>query len=590
MAEKMVPLRVILSHFLPHVKKYNWTFYISFLGYGISIILGSVIKPLFYREIMDLIVSSGASRVAVADEAIRIVMIVGGLVLVQNIIHRLTDYALVYSQSNIMRELSNYSFAKLQNHSYQFFVNNFQGSLVAKTRRFIRSFEVLQDTITFTFLKVIIQLSGTFIVLFVVAPSVAKFFAVWAVMFVFLMIFLVQKKRKYDLKAAAAESRTTGGLADAITGFLTIKMFASIKNEKKIFEGITDYEEKARRSSWNFNNLIMVIHSIVWLILEVAGLYLVIDSWIKGTVSAGTIMLVQAYFVTIGAVMWDLRSAITNSMRAVSDASEMVEIFEQKPEVLDSEDCEPCRIKDGEIVFDNVSFTYGNKIPIFKDFNLTINSGQKVGLVGLSGSGKTTITKILLRFIDIGSGAITIDGQNISMVKQDELRKTMAYVPQDPVLFHRSLRENIAYARPDASDDEIFDVAIRANAHDFISRLPQGYGTFVGERGVKLSGGERQRIAIARAMLKNAPILILDEATSSLDSFSERHVQEAFARLMDNRTTIAIAHRLSTIKKMDRIIVLNDGVISEEGNHLELMERKGAYYNLWTHQSDGFIS
>ena len=288
--------------------------------------------------------------------------------------------------------------------------------------------------------------------------------------------------------------------------------------------------------------------------------------------------------------MWDLRGAIINSMRAISDASEMVEIFEQKPEILDPEDCEPCRIIGGKIVFDNISFSYGDEISIFKNFNLNIESGQKVGLVGLSGSGKTTITKILLRFIDINGGAVTIDGQNISRIKQSELRNRIAYVPQDPVLFHRSLRENIAYGKPDASDDEIIEVAKKANAHDFISRLPLEYGTFVGERGVKLSGGERQRIAIARAMLKNAPILILDEATSSLDSISEKYVQEAFARLMESRTTIAIAHRLSTIRKMDRIIVIDRGKIVEEGGHDQLINNMGIYHSLWTHQSGGFIS
>ena len=590
MTEKLIPLRVIISYFLPHIRKYKWTFSIVFLGYGISNILGSIVKPLFYRNIMDLIVSAGVGNATVADAVLWLVVVIAVLILIQNIIHRLTDYAMVYSQSKIMRELSNYSFEKLQDHSYQFFVSNFQGSLVAKTRRFIRSFETLQDNITFTFWKVILQLSGMFIVLFMVAPAVAHFFALWSLFFICLMTFLVQKKRKYDLKAAAAESRTTGGLADAITGFMTIKMFASIENEKKIFEEITDKEERARRSSWNFNNLIMIIHSIVWLLLEVVGLYLVVNSWINGSVSAGTIMLVQAYFVTIGAIMWDLRSAITNSMRAISDASEMVEIFEEKPEILDPEDPELCCITEGKIVFDNITFAYGDEMPIFKDFNLTIEPGQKVGLVGLSGSGKTTVTKILLRFIDITGGAVIIDGQNISKIKQNELRSRIAYVPQDPVLFHRPLGENIAYGKPNASDDEIVEVAKRANAHDFISRLPKGYGTFVGERGVKLSGGERQRVAIARAMLKNAPILVLDEATSSLDSLSEKYVQEAFTRLMDNRTTIAIAHRLSTIRKMDRIIVIDMGKIVEEGGHDELICNNGIYHTLWTHQSGGFIS
>ena len=268
MKTKMVPIRLIISYFLPQIKKYKWTFSIVFLGYGISSLLGSIIKPLFYRNIMDVVVSAKGNGAAVADQILWFVMIIAGIIVIQNAIHRMTDYAMVYSQSKILRELSNYAFAKIQGHSYKFFVNNFQGSLVAKTRRFVRSFEILQDNLTFTFWKVAIQLSGIFVVLFTLAPLVARFFALWSLLFICLTIFLVQKKRKYDLRAAAAESMTTGGLADAITGFLNIKMFTSIEKEKEIFGEITDKEELARRSSWNFNNLIMIIHSTIWLFLE----------------------------------------------------------------------------------------------------------------------------------------------------------------------------------------------------------------------------------------------------------------------------------------------------------------------------------
>lgn len=589
MAAKIVPLRLIISYFLPHIQKYKWTFYLVFVGYGISFVLGGIIKPLFYRDIID-VVTSAENRAAAADSVITLVIIVAGVAILQNVIHRLTDYAMVYSQSNIMRELNNYAFAKLQNHSYQFFVNTFQGSLVAKTRRFVRSFEALHDNLAFAFWQAAVQLSGIFIILFMIAPVVAWFFAGWCLFFVCLTAFMVQKKRKYDLQVAAADSKTTGGLADSITGALNIKMFASITREKELFAGITDNEEKVRRFAWNFNNLIMIVHSAVWLVLEIVGLYLVVKFWIDGAVSAGTIVLIQTYFAIIAGIMWNLRSAITNVMRAVSDASEMIEIFERRPEILDPAVLEPCCINEGRIAFDRVSFAYGDGISIFNDFNLVIEPKQKVGLVGPSGAGKTTVTKLLLRFVDVVGGVVLIDGQDITKMAQDELREKIAYVPQDPVLFHRSLRENIAYGRPDASDEEIVEVAKKANAHDFIARFPQGYDTFVGERGVKLSGGERQRIAVARAMLKNAPILILDEATSSLDSLSEKYVQEAFARLMEGRTVIVIAHRLSTIRRMDRIIVLDYGSILEEGKHEELIRKKGMYYNLWVHQSDGFIS
>ena len=564
------------------------TFYICFLGYGVAFILGGIVKPIYYKEIIDVITAASTSS-AVAEKAIQLVMIIGAIILTQQLVHRSTDYAMTYAQSNIMKELTNYAFAKLQGHSYQFFVNNFQGSLVAKARRFVRSFEALHDNIAFAFWQAIIQLSGIFIVLLATKPSLGLFFGVWCLIFIGLTMLLVQKKRKYDLAVAAADSKTTGGLADAITGVLNIKTFASIAREKKIFSDIASKEEKARRSSWNFNNLMLIVQSTLWLTLEVGGMYLVVTFWIKNSVSAGTIILAQTYFFTINGIMWNLRGAITNSMRAISDASEMIEIFEQEPDILDLPNPEPCRIKEGKIVFENATFGYGDNAHVFRNFNLIIEPRQKVGLVGHSGAGKTTITKLLLRFINVVDGQIMIDGQNIAKIRQNDLRSNVSYVPQDPVLFHRTLADNIAYGKPSATAEEIIEVARKANAHEFIASLPQGYNTYVGERGIKLSGGERQRIAIARAMLKDAPILILDEATSSLDSISERQVQEAFARLMENRTTIVIAHRLSTVKKMDRIIVLNEGDVLEEGTHRELLDKKGAYYEFWMHQSDGFI-
>ena len=590
MKGKIVPLMLILSYFLPHINKYKKTFYACFVGYGIAYVLGGIIKPLFYRDIINVI-TSVEENASVAKEIISLVITIGIIILVQNIIHRCTDYAMVYSQSKILRELNNYSFAKLQNHSYQFFVNNFQGSLVAKSRRFVRSFEALHDNMVFAFWQALLQLVGIFVVLFISAPVLGLFFALWSLFFIGLTVYLVQKKRKYDLEVAVADSKTTGGLADAITGALNIKAFASLAREKKIFADITDKEEKVRRFAWNFNNIIMIVHSVVWFILEAGGLYLVVKLWINSSVSGGTIVLAQTYFFTINGIMWNLRSAITSSMRAVSDASEMIEIFERKPDILDSAYPEPCRINEGEIVFDDATFAYGEDSPVvFKGFNLTVKPKEKVGLVGYSGVGKTTMTKLLLRFVELSSGKITIDGQNIANLRQNDLRSNIAYVPQDPILFHRSLGENIAYSKPEATHEEIVKAAVAAHAHEFISNFFRGYETLVGERGVKLSGGERQRIAIARAILADTPILILDEATSSLDSVSENLVQEALGNLMKNRTTIVIAHRLSTIQKMDRIVVLDSNGIIEEGSHHELLLKRGTYYNFWDHQSGGFIS
>jgi ATP-binding cassette subfamily B protein len=275
--------------------------------------------------------------------------------------------------------------------------------------------------------------------------------------------------------------------------------------------------------------------------------------------------------------------------KSFAEANEMSEIFEEKPDILDTTNPESCTISKGELEFKNVNFEYVKDYAVFSNFNLKIKSGEKVGLVGHSGSGKSTIVKMLLRFVDVASGEILIDGQNIMNIRQSDLRRNISYVPQEPILFHRTIRENIAYAKSNATEEEILESAKRAHAHEFILNLPNGYDTLVGERGIKLSGGERQRIAIARTMLKDAPVLMLDEATSSLDSISESYIQDAFNELMKGKTTIVIAHRLSTIQKMDRIIVLDKGKIVEEGTHKELLEIGGVYADLWNHQTGGFL-
>jgi ABC-type multidrug transport system fused ATPase/permease subunit len=278
---------------------------------------------------------------------------------------------------------------------------------------------------------------------------------------------------------------------------------------------------------------------------------------------------------------------------AFGDAHEMTLLFDHVPAILDPDHPQSSQIKKGMIQFANISFSYlpdaNESDALFENFNLTVKPGEKVGLIGPSGGGKTTVTKLLLRFADVQNGAILIDGQDIRDIKQDDLHKSISFVPQEPLLFHRSITENIGYGDPDANKDEVITAAKQAHADDFIESLSNGYDTLVGERGVKLSGGQRQRIALARAMLKKAPILVLDEATSALDSESEHYIQQSLWKLMQNKTAIVIAHRLSTIQKMDRIAVLDNGKIIEEGSHKELLEKNGMYANLWAHQSGGFI-
>jgi ATP-binding cassette subfamily B protein len=324
--------------------------------------------------------------------------------------------------------------------------------------------------------------------------------------------------------------------------------------------------------------------------LQLGVLALLIYFGMEGAAAIGTLLLVQVYITQLISQLWGLSGMTRNIEQALSDANEMTEILGGALEVKDQHDAKKLLVKKGAIAFNDVTFTHdGNDDALFYNFSLQIKAGEKIGLVGKSGSGKTSLTKLLLRFTDIDGGTIEIDGQDIAKVRQADVRSTIAYVPQEPLLFHRTLRENIAYGMPNATESDIIRAAKLAHAHEFVNTLPHGYETMVGERGVKLSGGQRQRIAIARALLKNAPILVLDEATSALDSESEKLIQDALKHLMKGRTTIVIAHRLSTIQNMDRIVVLDNGTILEQGSHAELLKTDGTYASLWKRQSGGFL-
>jgi ATP-binding cassette subfamily B protein len=335
------------------------------------------------------------------------------------------------------------------------------------------------------------------------------------------------------------------------------------------------------------------VYKVVFImLLEIPVFVFSIKFALNGKASLSQILLIQLYVQQLIASLWDFGKLVEKLEEALADATEMTEIYDQLPSVRDPETPKQFINAQGTIELKNVDFRYDgkNERDVFVGLNLVIPAGQKVGFVGPSGGGKSTLTKLLLRFMDVTSGQITIDGQDIAAITQDDLRRNVAYVPQEPLLFHRSIYDNIAYGNPEASRQEVLDAAKLAHADEFINRLANGYETLVGERGVKLSGGQKQRVAIARAMLKKSPILVLDEATSALDSKSERHITSALDALMKNRTTIVVAHRLSTIKKLDRIIVLHDGQAIEDGTHDELIKTGGVYSELWQHQHGDFLN
>lgn len=584
-----ISFRTILSYYWRHIKNYPISGILLFVSYICAGIIANTLSPLIYKNIIDII-SLGEIRQEMVQDVFFWVWVLGGAIIAYNILYRLGDYVSILFESSILRDLANDAFERLHRHSYFFFTNNFSGSLVSKSKRFVWSFSNIFNNILWHIVLRFVELLGAIIVLFLNVPLIAWMYVLWIIVFISLSLWFARIKMPYDTKEANMDSQVTGRHADAITNALTIKMFGSKRKEQESFQEITHLQEKARRSAWFMRNYQVAIQGFLFILLEFGAMYFVAHLWSEGGATVGTVVLVQIYiFGTFNAV-WGFGRALMDIEKSLADAKEMVEIFETDISVKDSVSPEKCLISRGEVLFDNVSFVYEDKgKKVLEDFHLHIQPGEKIGIMGHSGAGKTTITKILLRFIDIQEGSVRIDNQDIRNITQDDLRRKIAYVPQEPLLFHRSIKENIAYGKPEATDEEIQEVAKRARAHEFIQKLPQGYDTLVGERGIKLSGGERQRIAIARAMLKNAPILILDEATSSLDSVSEKYIQEALDALMKNRTTIVIAHRLSTIQKMDRILVVENGKIIEEGDHVMLMDKNGVYALFWNQQVGGFI-
>lgn len=578
----------IFHYYWQQIRKYKWSFFLTFLAYGGGFVVAGIVNPFLYKKIIDLMSDSDPNP-ALNQELFHYVLLIAIVVLGYQSLFRAGDYLITYFQSNVIREINNDTFQRLMNHSYRFFSNNFSGSLVSKSKRFSASFEKISDITTFNLWFTFVHLTGVLVILFLKAPFIGFLFLGWAVIYIIITFVFIRKRIKYDLVEAEADSKVTARFADAFTNILNIKIFSSRRREHGSFKEVTFDEFQKRYKAWSFQNFQNAIQGFMMGTLQIIILYLIVRMWIHDSITVGMIVLIQIYMFAAFEHLWDLGKSMTRWFKSVADAQEMVEIFEEKPDIEDVKNPEECRISKGDIEFKNVNFEYVKDYAVFNGFNLRINSGEKVGLVGHSGSGKSTIVKMLLRFSDVRSGEILIDEQNIAKVKQDELRECISYVPQEPILFHRSIRENIAYSKSNATDEDVVEAAKKAHAHEFILKLPKGYDTMVGERGVKLSGGERQRIAIARAMLKNSPVILLDEATSSLDSISESYIQDAFGELMKGKTAIVIAHRLSTVQKMDRIIVLHKGKIVEEGTHKELLDKKGFYAELWEHQTGGFL-
>ncbi|MER8431131.1 ABC transporter ATP-binding protein [Mesorhizobium caraganae] len=571
--------RSVLGFTLSHWRRQPWRLSLIMGGFLLST-LADVLTPLYSGRLVDAVASNAAADNVAWNAAMAAFFALIGLALTGVVLRNLAFMGIVELTLKMMADIAADAFHRVQRFSTDWHANSFAGSTVRKITRGMWALDLLNDTILIALLPSVAMLIGSTLLLGWFWPLMGLVVAVGSVLFIMVTALL---SLGYVAPAARLangwDTRLGGSLADAVSCNAVVKGFgAETREETRLAKVVAKWRARTRRT-WVRGTINGTTQGAMLLVLRTAVIGLSLMLWTWGQASTGDVAFVLTSFFVLQGYLRDIGTHIRNLQRSINDMEELVDFQSQPLGIEDRPGAAPIRITQGAIRFDNVTFHYGShRLPLYRDFSVEIAAGERVGLVGHSGSGKTTFVKLIQRLYDVSGGRILIDGQDISQVAQASLRAQIAIVQQEPILFHRSLAENIAYARPNATQAEIEHAAKLASAHDFITSLPKGYGTLVGERGVKLSGGERQRVAIARAFLADARILILDEATSSLDSESEVLIQQAMERLMVGRTTLVIAHRLSTVRALDRLLVFDRGKIVEEGSHDELIRLKGGIY------------
>jgi ATP-binding cassette subfamily B protein len=488
-------------------------------------------------------------------------------------------------RQNVTRTIYHY----LQYHSHRYFSNNFAGALAHRiSETSLGVSQTLWSLIT-EFWPVAIVLSVSIVLLFNAHVQLGSFVLIWAVLFIGISYALARRCQPYALKASAARSETTGKIVDSVANLTSAKLFARLRFEREHLEHALSSELRVISKSNNYNEWVRWFQFSAAAVLKIGILYYSLTLWGEGEITVGDFVMAVSLSLLVINEARNLSRRFLDFFEYVGNVANGVNTIVRPHELVDAPAAISPRISRGQIEFRDLEFSYEQEKKVFDKLNVTIPAGQRVGLVGFSGSGKSTFVSLILRMFDGQGGKILIDGVDVREMTQDALHSQLSLIPQDPSLFHRTLMENIRYGRIEASDDEVIEAAKKAYAHDFIMQIKDQYQSMVGERGVKLSGGQRQRIAIARVILKDAPILILDEATSSLDSITEKAIQDTLDEVMVEKTVIVVAHRLSTIAHLDRILVFDKGRIVEDGNHVQLLARRGRYYQLWSKQAGGFL-
>lgn len=555
-----------------------------FLAVTVAQSLGMAL-PYLYKQIVD------NALVGDAEAAVGWALMYPILVAIMYVGWRASGFVGLRVHTKVPEYAHNLLFEYTTRHSDHYFANRFAGTISTKINRAADRAESMINDFMWHYYPGLLQLVIVIGITWFTTPNIAYVFVVIITVLFFLNGVLVRKRRPLILEAAEEQSKLTGFTVDAITNIRAVHQFARRLFEVGRVKQQVDIVRQTDMKQWQAAEWILLMNSTIITVLMAIVLYMLVGTWQAGEITTGDLVMILSLMTSMLFMLNFIGNMMNGFIKNYGDIQEGLDTILLDHELVDETHAHELSVRDGNIHFDAVDFAYdaARDVKVFANFELTIPAHQKVGLVGASGAGKTTFVSLLLRQHDVTGGAIKIDGQPIHEVTQESLRNAISVVPQEPMLFHRSLMENIRYGRLEATDEEVVEAARMAQAHDFILETKDGYETLVGERGVKLSGGQRQRIAIARAILKNAPILILDEATSALDSESEVLIQQALHALMEGKTVIAIAHRLSTLREMDRIIVMESGNVVEDGTHKELSQAGGVFQKLWEHQAGGFL-
>jgi ATP-binding cassette subfamily B protein len=578
-------MNIIFREYARIIALRKWSFLLVVLAVGTATMLDTLV-PVFYKGIANEFAKdfNPSSYQNLMQYFLYILLTYIAIWL----LWRLVEFGMIPLEGKGIRDLEKYCFAVIARQKYGYFENNFSGSLIKQAGRFVSAFESITDWLIFQFLQNIIAITVAFVIFYLQQPEFAMYFLIWVVLFLGWSIGFSIWKLKFDKASAEWNSKMGGVYSDAITNMFVVKSSVLVAKEQTVVDETAEISYQKRRIAWILMFISFAVQGAMSMGLELILIYLMIQKWEAGNFDVGEFVLFQSILLLLIHRLWDFGRYFRNFFNAIADASEMSDIFAIEDYEKDAPHAKEHIIQHGDITYKNIHFAYGENKHLFNDFSLHIKAGEKIALVGESGSGKTTLTKLLFRFAEPQKGTLTFDDIDANDFTLDSLRQQLSLVPQQPELFHRSIRDNILLGK-DVCEETLLAVAEKARCLEFIRQLPDQLDTLVGERGVKLSGGEKQRIAIARAFLEEAPIVVLDEATSALDSITEKEIQAAIFKLIEDKTAIVIAHRLSTILQMDRIIVMEKGQIIEQGKHEDLLAKQGKYYQMWQHQSGEFL-